>query len=258
MCVLFLAKKCHPNYPLVLGLNRDEFLERATQPAHFWESHPDVMAGRDLESLGTWAGVTMLNRFAVVTNFRDPAAGKTGKTSRGLLVRQFLTSQTAPRRYVDSVSNHGANYNDFNLIVGNSKEVWFYSNRTNTHALLPDGLFALSNGTLNEPWPKVTAGKLRFAAVLAKTELVSDDIFAILRDRTIAPDSELPKTGVGLEAERALSPIFVDIPGDHAYGTRSSTVVLVDTAGKTIFQEITYQRPGNGAPPTETLRTFEF
>jgi uncharacterized protein with NRDE domain len=69
------------------------------------------------------------------------------------------------------------------------------------------------------------------------SEPTPDALLRLLADRTPAPDAELPDTGVPLEWERWLSPIFIDAPG---YGTRSSTVLVADNGGHARIVEMTW------------------
>jgi len=92
----------------------------------------------------------------------------------------------------------------------------------------------LSNHLLDTPWPKVVRGKEAFARVVLDGAFTTEDLFAILADRTRAPDDQLPDTGVGLELERLLSSIFI---ASASYGTRSSTVLLIDAQGRVTFCE---------------------
>lgn len=67
--------RCTCPYVLVVAVNRDEFYDRPTQPLHFWQDQPDIVAGRDmmreeLGECGTWMGISRQGRFAVLTNYR--------------------------------------------------------------------------------------------------------------------------------------------------------------------------------------------
>ena len=233
MCLILLAHKVHPDYPLVLAANRDEAYRRPSAPAAFWDDHPHIYGGRDLEQGGTWLGITRSGRIAAVTNFRDGYAPKNAARSRGELVSDFLRgSQPAPD-YVGRVSRDGRAYNGFNLIAGDLDQLHYVSNRGGQVTAIGFGIHGLSNHLLDTPWPKVERGKQILAGLLRQaTQELIDSLFAVLADRAISPDAALPDTGVGLPRERVLSPAFIISP---AYGTRSSTVVLVDNHGQVIF-----------------------
>ncbi len=234
MCLILFAYKVHPSYELILAANRDEFYDRPSQPADFWSSNPRVLAGIDLQEKGTWLGVTKDGCFAAVTNYRDPASWRYDAPSRGQLVSRFLTGASTPGKYIEKIAGRAADYNGFNLLAGDRRELYAYSNRGGARKLDP-GIYGLSNHLLDSPWPKVKRGKKLLKAVLAKTGRSLDDaLFAMLADRHIPPDSQLPQTGVTLEWERLLASMFIKSP---AYGTRASTILLVAKNGRIRFVE---------------------
>jgi uncharacterized protein with NRDE domain len=159
MCLILFAYQIHPRYRLVLGANRDEFYARPTAPLDFWQDHPQVLAGRDLEQHGTWMGVTRNGRWAAVTNYRDLRIMKTDAHSRGHLVADFLLSHVPPHAYMRQIATKADQYNGFNLIVGDSAELVYFSNRERKIRLLGPGLYGLSNHLLDTAWPKVARGK---------------------------------------------------------------------------------------------------
>jgi uncharacterized protein with NRDE domain len=242
MCLILLAHKVHPNYPLVLAANRDEAYSRPTAPTAFWDDHPHIYGGRDLEQGGTWLGITRSGRIAAVTNFRDGYAVKNSTRSRGELVSNFLRGSQLAADYVHRVGREADAYNGFNLIVGELDELYYISNRGSRVAAIAPGIHGLSNHLLNTPWPKVEQGRKILADLLQReTQELIDGLFAVLADRAIAPDDALPDTGVGLPRERVLSPAFIVSP---TYGTRSSSVVLVDNHGQVIFVERSFGERG--------------
>ncbi len=225
-------------YRLIIAANRDEFYDRPTAPAAFWEDAPDLMAGRDLRSGGTWLGVTGTGRIAAITNYRDPRREKRDAPSRGHLVSGFLTGFMSIEEYQQFLQREGSTYNGFSLIFGDPGSLRFFSNRNGEPRALVSGIHGLSNHLLDTPWPKVARGKEELARVVAKGETVrAEELFAILSDRTVAADELLPDTGVGIELERLLSPLFTIAP---AYGTRSSTVILIDRENRVFFSERTF------------------
>ncbi len=224
MCVIFFAHRIHPDHPLILIANRDEFYDRPTAPASRWTDKPSILAGRDLVHGGTWLGVTDEGRFAAVTNYRQPSAPK-GNLSRGALVSGFLDSTEGPEEYLRELSRRSDGFSGFNLLVGDRNEAGYFSNREGVVRILEPGIYGLSNHLLDTPWPKVRRGKARFASAISGAEIITDNLFSILGDKSLAPDEELPDTGVGYEREKLLSAIFIETP---IYGTRSSTVVIAD------------------------------
>ncbi len=238
MCLILLAVDAHPSYRLILAANRDEYFNRPTAPAAFWDDAPDLLAGRDLKSGGTWLGVTRTGRIAAITNYRDPRREKRDAPSRGHLVSGFLTGVMSTEEYLAFLEREGSAYNGFSLIFGEPGRLSFFSNHGEGPLSLEPGIHGLSNHLLDTPWPKVSRGREALARVVARGETVHPEgLFAILADRTVAPDELLPDTGVGIELERLLSPLFTSTP---LYGTRSSTVILVDREGRADFCERTF------------------
>lgn len=240
MCLIVFAFEAHPLYRLVLAANRDEFYSRPTAPAAFWTEFPFVLAGRDLAAGGTWLGISKTGRFAAVTNYRDPLA-PTGKKSRGDLTKDFLTGQARAENFLFEIKENKTAYSGFNLLVGDfgveNAGLKYFSNRGRQIADVQPGIYGLSNALLDTNWHKVEKSKSRLSEILQRNdEIVAADLFEILADREFAPDEKLPETGVGLMVERVLSPAFIKTPD---YGTRSSTVLLVERNGRITFVEKT-------------------
>jgi uncharacterized protein with NRDE domain len=235
MCLILAALDAHPDYALVVAANRDEFYDRPTAPAAFWPEHPRILGGRDLRAGGTWLGVDRSGRFAAVTNYRQGEREPPAPRSRGLLVSNYLSSDVDAGGYVARVEREGSEYNGFNLLAGNSRELHWLSNREGRARRLGPGIYGLSNHLLDTPWPKVTAGKSALTALLGgrEADLVSG-LFDLLSDKTQVPDDALPRTGIGLAWERLLSSAFI---ASAEYGTRSSTVVLIGRDARVTFVE---------------------
>lgn len=245
MCLVLIAWRTHPDYPLVVAANRDEFFARPTAAASFWPGD-EILAGRDLKGGGTWMGVTRAGRFAALTNYRDPDRHRDGLASRGKLVADFLAAQEKPMPWLQGLASRRAAYNEFNLIVSDGDTLACLSSVTGEIRLLERGVHGLSNHLIDTPWPKVQVAKSALSDALAA---LPDDapLLALLRDDSVHPDESLPRTGVSLEWERLLSSAFVRAPG---YGTRSSTVLLVGGPRTLTFDEQTWlegARPGNRA-----------
>ncbi|OQX63901.1 MAG: hypothetical protein B5M56_01260 [Desulfococcus sp. 4484_241] len=255
MCIVFIANRCRPDYPLIIAANRDEFYDRPASPLDFWEDYPQVAAGRDMEAGGTWLGITTAGRFAAVTNFRDPRSIDPSAPSRGTLVRDFLVGSVSPRDYLLLLKDRGKAYNGFNLVAGDMEGVYYYSNvERGVHELSP-GIHGLSNHLMDTPWPKVETGKNRLLEILSGDGPVGiEDVLAVLSDTARPPDSMLPDTGVGMEWERVLSSIFVRSP---VYGTRCSSVIIVDREGGCVFVERTFE-PGAGEKAGSFDRVIRF
>jgi uncharacterized protein with NRDE domain len=244
MCLIFLSVKQHPTYKLIIAANRDEFYQRQTAPAHFWEDVPHVVGGRDLEANGTWMAMSRNGKISMVTNYRDLKNLKEQAPSRGQLVSDYLVNDDEPDHYLEKISKNASAYNGFNLIVGKPDDLYYFSNYKNTIEKIPTGLHGLSNHLLNTPWPKVEQGVKDMKRALNQESINSTLLFDLLRNEAIAPDEKLPNTGVGLERERMLSSMFIKSPN---YGTRCSTVVLVDQRNEVSYTERVYD-----------LQTFDY
>ncbi len=228
MCLIVFAYRAHPRYPLVVAANRDEFTDREAQPAHYWPDQPMILAGRDLKAKGTWLGITRAGRFAAVTNHRDLRRPLVQGPSRGLLVRDALLSDPPP----DAVPMDG-----YNLIHGGLDVLRYRSNITGEDAAIAHGVHGLSNALLDTPWPKVLRAKAMLKDALAGDGPDPAALFRLLGDEQMAEARQLPDTGLDEARERALSSIRIAMPG---YGTRCSTLLLVDDRGHARFHERTW------------------
>jgi len=191
MCLILLAWRVHPRYRLVLAANRDEFHARASAAAEYWRDCPDLLGGRDLESMGTWLGVTRAGRIAAVTNVRDTAATTpTQAPSRGSLARDFLCSDGPAARYVEQVVAQAAAYRGFNLLVGDHDTLWWISNRGDGARRLAPGVYGVANDLLDTPWPKVTIGKRALERTLRLGPSLGS-LLALLDDTQVFADAEL-------------------------------------------------------------------
>lgn len=237
MCLIFLSIQNHPQYKLIIAANRDEFYQRQTAPAAYWHDYPEILGGRDLEAQGTWMAMNKRGSIAMVTNYRDIRNLKPIAPSRGALVTDYLLETNTPEGYLNHLTTKDEAYNGFNLIVGSAEGLWYHSNYKKGVYKVSAGLHGLSNHLLDTPWPKVERGLQEVKKVLSKENFSSNDLFKVLADDTRAADEQLPDTGVGLERERVLSSMFIKSPG---YGTRCSTVVLVDKNNAVQFSERVY------------------
>jgi uncharacterized protein with NRDE domain len=252
MCLVLLAWRMHPEFPLVFAGNRDEAYERPSAAAGFWADDPEIFGGRDLEKGGTWLGVTRTGRLAAVTNYRGGSAARTAPRSRGELTVAFLRGTSEPRAYLEEVATRPSDYGGFTLIAGDPERMHCVSNRAPGIVEITPGVHGLSNHLLDTPWPKVRRGRERLAALMKADEAgLVRGLFEALADRTAAPDAELPDTGVGLQRERELSCAFV---AGERYGTRASTVLLVSRNGEVVCVERRYG--ARGAALGETKQRF--
>lgn len=232
MCTILLSWNSNPRYKLIVAANRDEFHQRETKAAHWWEDHPTILGGRDMKAGGTWMGINRQGRFAALTNFRK-FPPESFSTSRGEVVSTFLKGDLRPDEFLSHLHETGSNFDGFNILFGDRDSLFYFSNRGPSGELKP-GIYGLSNHLLDTPWPKVSRGKEAFSGIVSGAVPDKEKIFSLLADRQRAEDHLLPDTGIGLERERILSSIFIESPG---YGTRLSTVLMKDYSGNVDFEE---------------------
>lgn len=255
MCLILFAFQQHPDYPLIVIANRDEYYARATRDAHWWDD-ADIFAGRDLEAGGTWLGVNRCGQFAAVTNVRDPGNQVSAAKSRGELTRNYLSASMTAESYLQALAPDDQQYAGFNLLIGSSRSLWFYSNRGPISQAVKPGVYGISNGSFDEPWPKLSSGKSELATLLTQP-LEESRLMEILTDNAVAGDHELPETGVPLDIERLLSSRFIR---SKDYGTRACTLVMFDHNNRIHFSEhnfVNANQPGNKLRETITIQTAE-
>jgi len=234
MCLLLISNNTNPEYPFVVAANRDELYNRQTKKAGFWKEYPDLLAGKDLEAGGTWLGITRSGRFAAITNYRDMRTVKKNAPTRGLLTLNFLVSNTLAFEYGKSLASMAAEYNGYNLLFSDMENLFYFSNQTKELNKLSSGAYGLSNHLLDTPWPKVVKSKEAFISAVSKRKISEQELFGILSDNREAPEDQLPDTGLSRELEKAVSPVFIK---SENYGTRSSTVILVNSVNEVLFVE---------------------
>ena len=244
MCLAVVALDAHPRYRLVVAANRDEFHARAASPAAWGTDTPfmNILAGRDLEAGGTWFGVRRDGRFALVTNVREGGAHDPTARSRGELVPRVLNASQPVEHVLRDIAETRNHYNGFNLLVGDSADIIWMSNRSADVERFVDGIHGLSNALINTPWPKLSRTIGRVQQWTADGDPDTAPLFAALADRAPAPDAQLPATGITIERERLLSAPFIV---SDRYGTRCSTVFTIDRAGHARFHERSFDAQGN-------------
>ena len=245
MCLILFGYQTQPGCPLIVAANRDEFHERDSAAAGFWDDQPHILAGRDLVAGGTWLGCTRSGRFAALTNFSEPTDNPTPK-SRGLLVQGFLQGSDTAQHYAHHI--HGRDYAGFNLLLFDGQELVYTSNKSATEVMKP-GFYGLSNAELGAQWPKCVQGASALNEITS-TDFDLADLIGLLRNSDIPSDDQLPHRGRPIDLERRVAPCF--IVGDE-YGTRASTILIMRD-GKLTFAEQSYRAGGisNG------LVDFEF
>lgn len=268
MCIAVVAWQSHPDYPLIVASNRDEFYTRGTRPAAWWGQSVSVLAGRDDEAGGTWLGINRDGRVALVTNVRAPTEKNPHAPSRGALVLAALQAGDADgRTWLDAVAPSTLTHNGFNLLVADplplhrgrssgagarGAGLHYFSNRLpEPPRSLAPGIYGLSNAFLDTPWPKVVRSVSAFATSIAR-RLDHESLFALLADRSLAHESSLPQTGVPPDWERVLSSVQIRANG---YGTRATTIITVRRDGLVNFVERSFDPE---SPELHQDRAFEF
>ena len=223
MCLILVAARLQPGFPLIVAANRDEYHARPSEGAGFWKDRPRILAGRDLEAGGSWMGVSRNGRFAAVTNYRG-GRDANALESRGALVTRFLEGTASARAYVGNVAQRGSTYSGFNLFADDGSELWWCSNRDGSPRHLQGGIYGLGNFLLDTP--ELAESKTRFSQSVEPGPAI-EPLFTVLASaKVIAPE----------------------------YGTRCSTIVLKDDDGRLQFAE----RPFDAAGAEGVTARYEF
>jgi len=243
MCLILFAWQTHPRYPLIVAANRDEFHSRPSAAAHWWNDIPDILAGRDLQAGGTWMGVSRRGRFSAVTNYREPQAPEQPlERSRGNLVRDYLTGEDSAEIYARQVMGTGGAYHGFSLLLSDGNELVCASNRMKAPVRVTPGIHALSNHLLDTGWPKAKHGRLRVEKLLKGERIEAESLMEVLTDRSLVPGEEPEEFDLHLAPERLTRIAFVVSP---EYGTRCSTVLLIDRESGAEYVERQFDSGGN-------------
>lgn len=240
MCLVVLGWQQHPDFPLVMAGNRDEFHSRPTENAHWWPDQPDILGGRDLQAGGTWLALHRNGRFATVTNYRDAELPSADFRSRGHLVTEFLNAESSTLDYLNSID--GARYAGFNLLVCDGESLGWYSNRSEGVKILPPGIYGLSNALLDSPWHKVRRARQGLEKLLAENRINESELFRLLADREKAPVNQIESARLPFATAHAISAPFIVLPD---YGTRSSSVALLDSNCGWRFKERRFDALGH-------------
>ena len=242
MCILFLAIKQHPNYPLIIAANRDEYHNRPSLPMHYWEDQPEILAGRDKRAGGTWLGVNRNGRFSAVTNFRTGQSISESARSRGELVTRFLSDNDSIENFLDLLRTTNSQYSPFNLVFGHRDDIRVFCNQDQTITSLSAGFHSISNGYIDHHWPKMHAGINQLESFVKNNNRMDiDQLNLIMHDQTQAKESDLPETGVSKAVERFISSIFII---GESYGTRTTSYVFYTASALQVY-ELNYDPSGD-------------
>ena len=220
MCLIAVAYAASTNFALIVAANRDELHVRPSAEAKWWDDRPDCLGGRDRVAGGSWLAMHRSGRLAAVTNRGKPADGDF--ESRGLLVRDFVDAQTPAAAFADALKAKQDRYAPFNLLLYDGRCLHFASNREADRPF-GAGVHSIGNATLDSDWPKIAESRTRMHAALELDD-PTDALFELLQERNPAAS--------GKSAYQET--IFVV---GREFGTRSSTVVLLERNGRVRFIE---------------------
>lgn len=239
MCLIVISWQQHPDYPLIIASNRDEFHNRPSEKAHWWPDESDILGGRDLQAGGTWFALHRDGRFAAVTNYRDADAPSARDRSRGHLVSEFLLGADKPVNYLSMIN--GADYAGFNLLVSDGQSLAYLSNRENEVRALQPGVYGLANELLDSPWHKVLRSKESMEQLVESDKINETELLRLLDDKQKAPANTIESSRLPFTTAHAISAPFIVLPD---YGTRCSTVALRDAAGGWSMRERRFDAAG--------------
>lgn len=250
MCLMVFAFQPDQPQPLIVASNRDEFYARPAKALHRWPTEPALIAGQDVQAGGTWLGLNTHGRFGALTNIRDLSIAQ-GPRSRGELVSDFLQSRQSPKAYLEQIAAAVTDYSGFNLLVGDRRALYFLNSQEGVVRQLPPGIYGLSNASLDTPWPKLLRLRDGFSQALKAPTF--DGLFALLADPWQPSAEDLPHTGIAQEMEQLLSSVFIE---SDFYGTRASTVLMVEDTGAYHISEKSFGE--NGQPLGEVRLSGQF
>ena len=223
---------------LILAANRDEYYERPTKSMHWWEPEK-ILAGKDLQAGGTWLAVSDDGRFAAITNYKELINGKADLKTRGELVSNYITSKgLSSIDYLENIK--GINYAGFNLLLGDKKGIYYFSNRTEEIDKLEPGIHAVGNLLLNSQTKKSIKVKKQFKELLQTNP---DEVALLEFMKQDSGDlSDLDMVGFK-ETEHEEIP-YRFIKSDF-YGTRCTTLLTINPSGKYRITEQNYSKRGD-------------
>jgi len=245
MCLVVLAWDAHPRCRLLVAANRDEFHARPSQALGWWPDRTGVLAGRDLQAGGSWFAMHRDGRFATVTNYREHARKPPGQRSRGELVADFVAGSTTPAAFVRDIG--GTRYAGFSLLVGDSDELWYVSNRGDGPVRLEPGVYGLSNAVLDTPWPKVVRSREALRELVLAGDPAEPALMRLMADRTPAPARDVEPGDLPFAEARALTAPFIVSPD---YGTRCTTTLEWRRDGRVSVCERRFDASGRSTGET--------
>jgi uncharacterized protein with NRDE domain len=228
VCLLVVASRVVPAWPLVVAANRDERLDRPAAPAGLLRAQPyRTVGGRDLFAGGTWLAVNDRGVVAGLTNRPLPDGRDPAKRSRGE-IPLALTAAADAASAVDAFTSsyEAGRYNPCWVLVGDRTSLYLLDLTDDGDGsgseigvrvqALPPGVHVLENVAYGEPSTKVDrVHRLLDGRLGAPAD--GDPLVDVLRDHDVTdPTRSRPE----------VSACCVHA-GDYA--TRSSLLVRVPT-----------------------------
>lgn len=252
MCLIVFSYQHHNKYPFILAGNRDEFYERPAIQAHFWDTNPRMLAGKDLKAGGTWLGVSEKGEIGAITNHRNLYNPTEGERTRGEIIPDFLTGHKPMKEKLNAINKMKHKYSGFNLLAGSVLQLYYLNNIKGDFRSVKPGIHGISNALLDSSWPKVEKARNEFEQITFSETIDKEAIFQLLESSDPFPEESLPDTGLSHEMEKEVSPIFIETEG---YGTRCSSLLMIDYDGTINFTEKTF-RIQNGN--SDSVKEFSF
>ena len=172
MCTLVVLRRPEHDWPVVIGANRDEMIDRpALPPGRHWPDRAEIVAGLDLEGGGSWLGVNDWGVAAAVLNRHGSLGRAAGLRSRGELVLEALDHADAVAAAAALTHLDPAAYRSFNLVVADNRDgFWLRHDGAGRIEARPlkDGLSLLAGGEVDEmALPRLALARPRFLAAPA-------------------------------------------------------------------------------------------
>ncbi|XP_065664229.1 transport and Golgi organization protein 2 homolog [Hydra vulgaris] len=246
MCIIFLWRGVsRSNYKFILAANRDEYFSRPAKPASFWEgSDSHILAGQDLTEGyegGTWLGITRSGRVCFLTNISTNEFISSTQKGRGQLVADFLRNEINPSDYLLGLEKIKKTFRPFNLVAGLIDSDFIYISTENNLCTLEKGYLCLTNSSLNKPCLKALNSLNKFKDLLhgeKEIENIHEKLFALLADTTKNTDL-CQESSDEWNSSIYIDPTIAPFENANVFGTRTSTVITVDTNNHVVFQEKT-------------------
>ncbi len=130
MCTLVILRRPGHQWPLIIAANRDEMADRPSSPPdRHWPDRPQVTAGRDDLSGGTWLGINDYGLVAGVLNRVGSLGPRPEYRSRGELPLEALDHAEAAVA-ANALSNvNPTAFRSFNLVIADTREAFWLCSR---------------------------------------------------------------------------------------------------------------------------------